>query len=176
MHSRSPPLYSKHTMNPLFSLLKSDKPEKPEKNGHDKNGNADKPPAPSTKPHIESVTPNAAMPGGEVAVHGTNLGPGSMQPHATIGDIPAAILLSRPTQTSLRIPEGSISGEILIHNTTTGRITEPSNPLYLRVAVPMAENLHPVSNPRRGRRRKRLRHRVRAARPTGSGLHLLHPA
>jgi hypothetical protein len=101
-------------------------------------------------PHLTHVIPNAAMPGGEVEVHGTNLGPFapsasapiSQLPHATLGDVPAPITLSRPTRATLRIPEGSISGELLLHRAATS-----SNPLPLRIAVPMAENLHPVANP-----------------------------
>ena len=101
-------------------------------------------------PHLTRVIPAAAMPGGEVEVHGTNLGPFaptanaavSQIPHATIGDVPAPITLSRPTHATLRIPEGSITGDLILHRDATA-----SNPLTLRVAVPMAENLHPVANP-----------------------------
>jgi streptogramin lyase len=124
-------------MNPLLSLLKSEKPEKPEKNGH-----AEKPTPTSTKPHLDRIAPLAVMPGGDVEIHGANLGTTPASPHATISDITAPILLTRPTRATLRIPEGTISGDLLLHR--TGEI---SNPLHLRVAVPMAENLHPVANP-----------------------------
>jgi sugar lactone lactonase YvrE len=135
-------------MKPLLSLLKSDKPEKPAKNGH-----AEKPHTPAqdhTKPHLDSVTPSAAMPGGEVTVLGSNLGPTPHLPSATIGDVPVPITFSRPTRVTLKIPEGTISGDILLHNSHqagTHFVAQASNPLPLRVAVPMAENLHPVSNP-----------------------------
>jgi sugar lactone lactonase YvrE len=113
-------------MNPLLALLKHDKSDPP-----------------SSRPHLESVVPAAAMPGGEVEVSGANLGPhGSVLPHATIGDTFAPITLSRPTRAIVRIPEGSIPGDLILHHET-----DPSNPLPLRVAVPMAENLHPVANP-----------------------------
>ena len=130
-------------MNPLLSLLKSDRPEKPDKQQktHDRTATAPAVPPIST-PHLNSVTPLAAMPGGEVTLHGTNLGPTPTLPQVAHGDTPAPLLLSRPTQTTIKIPEGTISGDILFH-----RHAEASNPLYLRVAVPMAENLHPVSNP-----------------------------
>ena len=86
------------------------------------------------------------MPGGEVALRGHNLGPAgddsSTLPHATIGDTPARTIFSGSTQTILRVPEGSISGDLVLH-----RKGETSNPVALRVAVPMAENLHPVANP-----------------------------
>jgi sugar lactone lactonase YvrE len=101
----------------------------------------DKPDAPA--PHLDRVTPPAAMPGGEIDIHGTHLEPfASKVPHATLGDTPAPIILSRPTRTTVQIPEGSITGDLVLH-----RNGHASNPLNVRVAVPMAENLHPVANP-----------------------------
>ena len=83
------------------------------------------------------------MPGGQVEVHGTHLEPAiSKLPRAAIGDTPAAVSLSRPTRATVQIPEGTISGDLVLH-----RNGHASNPLPLRVAVPMAENLHPVANP-----------------------------
>jgi sugar lactone lactonase YvrE len=98
---------------------------------------------PTSAPHLDRVTPPAAMPGGEAEVHGTNLDPlGHIPPHATVGDTSAFVTLSRSTRATVRIPEGAISGDLVLH-----RNGAPSNPLSLRVAVPMAENLHPVANP-----------------------------
>jgi DNA-binding beta-propeller fold protein YncE len=94
-------------------------------------------------PHLDHVTPIAAMPGGEIDIHGANLSPhGSKILHATIGDTPAPTLLSRPTRATIQIPEGAISGDLILHHNG-----HASNSLNLRVAVPMAENLHPVANP-----------------------------
>ncbi|HEY0264592.1 MAG TPA: SMP-30/gluconolactonase/LRE family protein [Granulicella sp.] len=96
-----------------------------------------------TTPHLDYLHPYAAMPGGEIALHGRNLGAFSgAPPFITIGDTPAELAFSRPTQTILRVPEGAISGDIVLHHSG-----HSSNPLPLRVAVPMAENLHPVANP-----------------------------
>ena len=63
-------------------------------------------------------------------------------PHATIGDVFAPVALSRPGRATVHVPEGSISGDLVLH-----RNGEVSNAINVRVAVPMAENLHPVSNP-----------------------------
>jgi outer membrane protein assembly factor BamB len=83
------------------------------------------------------------MPGGEIEVHGTHLGPiASNLLSATIGDTVASLVLTRSTQAIVRIPEGSIPGDLVLH-----RNGSSSNPLPVRVAVPMAENLHPVANP-----------------------------
>jgi sugar lactone lactonase YvrE len=101
----------------------------------------DQPDAPA--PHLDRVSPIAAMPGGEIDVHGQHLDPhGTHIPRATIGDIAAPITLSRPTRASIHIPEGTITGNLILHRSAT-----ESNPLHLRIAVPMAENLHPVANP-----------------------------
>src|SRR6266702_1442017 len=96
----------------------------------------------SNPPHLDRVSPPAAMPGGEVQLHGAHLGPSNRSPYATIGDTSAPITLSRPTRATVQIPEGAISGDIVIHNNG-----HASNALNLRVAVPMAQNLHPVANP-----------------------------
>ena len=87
------------------------------------------------------------MPSGEIEVHGSNLGPQGHPspadvPTVTIGDTHAAISLSRAGRTTVRVPEGSISGDLVVH-----RNGSSSNPLFARIAVPMAENLHPVANP-----------------------------
>ena len=55
------------------------------------------------------------MPGGEAEVHGANLDPvGHSVPHATIGDTSAFVTLSRPTRAMVRIPEGAITGDIVM--------------------------------------------------------------
>lgn len=83
------------------------------------------------------------MPGGEIEIHGLHLEPVSSRlPHATIGDTYASVTMSRPDRATVLVPEGSISGDLLLH-----RGGEISNPLFVRIAVPMAENLHPVANP-----------------------------
>jgi len=101
----------------------------------------EKPDAPA--PHLDRIRPLAAMPGGEIEVHGTHLEPhDTLVPRATIGDISAPLLLSRPTRATIRVPEGSITGDVVVHRNGVA-----SNALQVRVAVPMAENLHPVANP-----------------------------
>jgi sugar lactone lactonase YvrE len=94
-------------------------------------------------PHINRLMPPAAMPGGEVELQGVRLDPAEGRlPHASIGDTFAPVLLSRPDRATVLVPDGSISGDLVLH-----RNGEVSNPLLVRVAVPMAENLHPVANP-----------------------------
>lgn len=83
------------------------------------------------------------MPGGEIELHGAHLGAHKSElATVTIGDTPAPVTLARNSLAVVRIPEGSISGDLVMH-----RNGSASNPLYARIAVPMAENLHPVANP-----------------------------
>ncbi len=97
----------------------------------------------ATAPHITGITPIATMPGGEVELYGTHLDPGgSRMPHATIGDVFTPVSLSRPGRATVRVQEGSITGDLVVN-----RNGELSNAVNLRVAVPMTENLHPVANP-----------------------------
>ena len=89
-------------------------------------------------PHITQIHPPAAMPGGEIELHGTHLGPyQSKLPHVT-----TPITLSRPTRATIRIPEGGFPGDLIVH-----RAAASSNAVPLRVATLAAENLHPVANP-----------------------------
>lgn len=84
------------------------------------------------------------MPNGSVSVRGASLlsiDPVGA-PIATIGDTPARTTLSRATEVTVHVPSGSISGNLVLHHAGGD-----SNALYMQVAVPMAENLHPVSNP-----------------------------
>jgi hypothetical protein len=117
-------------------------------------------------PRLVSLHPHAAMPGGEVELQGSGLqcaaasakaagkaaraeangfqnGGGAVLPRVTVGDTPAYLSLSRPGRAVIRIPEGAMSGDVVL---ACGE-GPASNPLELSVAVPMAENLHPVANP-----------------------------
>jgi hypothetical protein len=95
-------------------------------------------------PRLESLRPQAAMPGGEVELRGSVLQAQGVDvlPLVVVGDTRVSLALSRPGRAVIRIPEGAISGDVVL-----ARGGEASNPLELRVAVPMAENLHPVANP-----------------------------
>jgi len=95
-------------------------------------------------PKLISLSPAAAMPGGEVELRGNGLqasGNGVL-PQVSVGDTPVYLALSRPGRAVIRIPDGAISGDVVL-----SRNGGLSNALELRVAVPMAENLHPVANP-----------------------------
>ncbi len=90
-------------------------------------------------PTLTHLRPAAALPGGEITLVGTGLGPGLA---AEIGDVPAIVTLARPTLAIVRVPDGVLPGELVVAG--GGAV---SNALQLNVGVAMAENLHPVANP-----------------------------
>src|SRR5271157_784774 len=95
------------------------------------------------KPHIEAVTPSFALPGGEVRIIGKGLRPPELRrPSVHFGKIEGSVLISSDDFLVARVPEGAASGPVVVG--TNGHV---SNPHSIRVAVPVADNLHPVTNP-----------------------------
>jgi WD40 repeat protein len=93
-------------------------------------------------PHLDAITPSAAIPGGSFQVTGSNLLSSATLPQAFFGEIPAALDLARPTRALIRVPDGAISSDLSLR--TNGSV---SNALHANVAVPMADDLHIISNP-----------------------------
>src|ERR1051325_7818166 len=94
-------------------------------------------------PHIEAVTPAAALPGGEVRIFGSGLRPLELrQPRVRFGDIEGSIIISADDFVVARVPQGAASGPVVV--STNGH---SSNAQQIRVAITIAENLHPVTNP-----------------------------
>ena len=94
-------------------------------------------------PHIESVTPSAALTGGEVRIIGSGLRPSQLaRPKVKFGDFEGSVIVSSDGFLVTRVPEGATSGPVVV--ATDGHI---SNSQTVRVAVSIAENLHPVTNP-----------------------------
>jgi sugar lactone lactonase YvrE len=94
-------------------------------------------------PHIEAVSPGAALPGGEVRISGSGLRPQELRrPRVRFGETEAAIVISADDFLIARVPQGASSGAIVV--STNGH---SSNPQQIHVAAPIAEELHPVTNP-----------------------------
>jgi len=94
-------------------------------------------------PHIESVAPSFALTGGEIRIIGSGLRPQELlRPHVKFGELEAPIVVSSDGFLVTRVPEGATSGPVVV--ATDGHV---SNPHPVKVAVPIAENLHPVTNP-----------------------------
>jgi len=95
------------------------------------------------KPHIEAVAPSFALPGGEVRIIGRALRPPEFRrPSVRFGEVEGAVLISSDDFLVARVPENAVSGPIVVG--TNGNV---SNAHSIKVAVPVADNLHPVTNP-----------------------------
>jgi sugar lactone lactonase YvrE len=95
------------------------------------------------KPHIEAVAPSFALPGGEVRIIGKSLRPHELQrPDVRFGEMEGAVLISSDEFVVARVPEGAASGPVVV-----GANGQVSNAHGIKVAVPVAANLHPVTNP-----------------------------
>ena len=95
------------------------------------------------RPRLDSVTPRAALPGGEVRFLGAGLLPeGLVRPVVQFGKTSASVVIGSDDFVVARVPEGAASGPVVV--ATNGHI---SNPLDVRIASPIADELHPVANP-----------------------------
>ena len=94
-------------------------------------------------PVIESVYPAAALPGGDVELRGSHLGPSATStPVVMVDGISAHVLMSREERLCFRIPERATAGHIEVRNQDGA-----SNSLSMRVARELSDGLHPVTNP-----------------------------
>ncbi len=94
-------------------------------------------------PRIDRVEPAAALPGGEIRIIGSGLRPRDLRrPRVQFGEIEGAVVISADQFLIARVPDGAHSGPVVVE---TGDFS--SNAHEVRVAVTIAENLHPVTNP-----------------------------
>ena len=100
------------------------------------------------KPHIEAVAPSFALPGGEVRIMGKSLRPSELRrPSVRFGEIEGSVLISSDDFLVARVPEGAASGPVIVSTNGAGANGNVSNAHPIKVAVPVADNLHPVTNP-----------------------------
>lgn len=94
-------------------------------------------------PRIEAVAPALALAGGEIRITGSGLRPRELRPpHVRFGEMEGSVVVSSDAFLVARVPEGATSGPLVV--ATDGHV---SNAHPVKVAVPIAENLHPVTNP-----------------------------
>ncbi|MBO0910476.1 MAG: IPT/TIG domain-containing protein [Acidobacteria bacterium] len=95
------------------------------------------------RPHIEAVTPAAALPGGEVRITGSGFrAPELKRPRVRFGEADGAVVISSDDFVVARVPEGAPSGSVVVSTNS-----HASNAQQIRIATTIAENLHPVTNP-----------------------------
>ena len=95
-------------------------------------------------PRIDTVAPSSALAGGELRITGSGLRPQQdlHRPKVKFGEFEGPIIVSSDGFVVTRVPEGATTGSVVV--ATNGHV---SNSHPVRVAVPIAENLHPVTNP-----------------------------
>ena len=94
-------------------------------------------------PRIESIKPAAALPGGEVAIHGSGFGTRNhARPLVQFGAAEASLVLAAENLLIARVPEGAAGGTVRVR---MAGVESPPFPLALGTQV--ADNLHPVASP-----------------------------
>ncbi|HET8923275.1 MAG TPA: IPT/TIG domain-containing protein [Candidatus Acidoferrum sp.] len=94
-------------------------------------------------PHIERVAPAAAIPGGEITLHGRGFVTRTQSPPAVrFGEAEASLSLYSENRVIARVPEGASGGVVQV--ATAGHESQP-HPVHIGLQI--ADNLHPVANP-----------------------------
>ncbi|PWT89482.1 MAG: gluconolaconase [Proteobacteria bacterium] len=94
-------------------------------------------------PHIDRVSPAAAIPGGEIAIYGHGFSSKSQaRPVVHFGEMEASLALASETRLIARVPDGADSGTVRVTNAG-----HESQPFPVCVGMQIADNLHPVANP-----------------------------
>ena len=94
-------------------------------------------------PHIERISPSAAIPGGEVTVYGSGFtSRNGARPLVRFGDTEAALSLCSNNRLIAKVPEGATANTIQVVNAE-----RESQPFPVSLALQVADNLHPVANP-----------------------------
>src|SRR5207245_10575906 len=94
------------------------------------------------RPHIDGVSPNAALPGAEIRISGSGLRPVELRrPRVQFGEVEGTVVIRSDDFLVARVPEGAASGPVVV-----GAAGHVSNPQEVRVAGTIARQLHPVTN------------------------------
>jgi sugar lactone lactonase YvrE len=94
-------------------------------------------------PHIERISPSAAIPGGEIAIYGSGFtSRHGARPVVRFGEAEGALSLASGNRLIARVPENAGGGTVQIVQSE-----HESEPFPVSVAFQIADNLHPVSNP-----------------------------
>ncbi len=94
-------------------------------------------------PHIDRILPAAAIPGGEIAIYGSGFtSRHGVRPVVRFGEAEAPLSLASGNRLIARVPENATGSTVQVIQSE-----HESDPFHVSVAVQIADNLHPVSNP-----------------------------
>src|SRR5690348_11298499 len=94
-------------------------------------------------PRIDRVAPAAAIPGGEIAIHGSGfVSRAHPRPVVRFGEAEASLALTSETRLIARVPERASGGMVRVCSAAN-----ESQPHPVSIGVQIADNLHPIANP-----------------------------
>jgi sugar lactone lactonase YvrE len=93
------------------------------------------------KPQISQIAPHAAIPGGELQIHGKGLAKDG-RPRVIIGEVGAPVIVGSDSFVIARVPDGAAAGELTIESDG-----QTSDSWACDIGVQIADALHPVANP-----------------------------
>jgi sugar lactone lactonase YvrE len=94
-------------------------------------------------PRIDRVVPAAAIPGGEIVIHGSGFASAAHpRPVVRFGEVEAGLALASEHRLIARVPEGASGGVVRVSSAAN-----ESQPHPVSIGVQIADNLHPIANP-----------------------------
>jgi sugar lactone lactonase YvrE len=94
-------------------------------------------------PRIDRVAPAAAIPGGEIVIHGSGfVSRAHPQPVVRFGEVEGGLSLASEHRLIARVPEGATGGIVRVASAAN-----ESQPHPVSIGVQIADNLHPIANP-----------------------------
>lgn len=97
----------------------------------------------NASPKIEGVKPAAALPGGEISIHGSGFAVRNhARPQVQFGSAEGNLILAADNYLVARVPEGASGGAVRV---LMGSVE--SSPFPMALGVQIADSLHPVMNP-----------------------------
>jgi IPT/TIG domain len=94
-------------------------------------------------PRIDRVAPSAAIPGGEIVIHGSGFASRTgARPVVHFGEAEASLVLVTDNRLIARVPDSASGGTVRVANAQS-----ESQPHPVSIGLQIADNLHPVANP-----------------------------
>jgi len=92
-------------------------------------------------PSIRMLSPEAAIPGGEIRIHGKGFSTGA-HPRVLLGEVNAPLIVGSDSYIVARVPEDAVENVVKIES---GSLS--STEWACEIGIPIGDNLHPVANP-----------------------------
>jgi len=94
-------------------------------------------------PRIDRVAPAAAIPGGEIVIHGSGFASRAHpRPVVRFGEVEAGLALASENRLIARVPDGATISMVRVFSAAN-----ESQPHPVSIGVQIADNLHPIANP-----------------------------